>query len=68
MPFNDCFWLHDNQGGLPIRSYLREPSPKQFVLTLELGAFDGPLLNNQLLAQRQILQDQIASADKEATN
>ena len=65
-PSDDRFRLHDDQRRLPIRPHLREPSPKQSVPALEVRAFDSSLLDNQLLAKGQILQDQIAPADKQA--
>jgi hypothetical protein len=39
-----------------------------YFLALEVRTFDRSLLDSQLLAKGQILQDKITSADKEATN
>ena len=47
--------------------YLRNPRPKYPILVLEFRTFDRSLLDSQLLAKSQILQDQIASVDKQAT-
>jgi hypothetical protein len=38
-----------------------------YILALEFRMFDRLLLDSQLLAKSQILQDQITSADKRAT-
>ena len=61
------FWFLNAQIRFPVRPYLRNPRPKYPILVLEFGSFDCSLLDSQLLAKSQILQDQIASADKQAT-
>lgn len=61
------FWFLNDQIRLPVRPYLRNPRPKYPILVLEFGSFDCSLLNSQLLAKSRIFQDQIASADKQAT-
>jgi len=38
-----------------------------YVLALEFGTFDRSLLDSQLLARSQILQNQVGSADEQAT-
>jgi len=68
MPSYDCFWFHNDQIWFPVMPYLWEPRPEHPILALEFGTFDCSLLDSQLLAKSQILQDQITSADKQATN
>ena len=50
------------------RPCLREPSPRQSVLALEFRTFDRSLLDSQLLAKSQIIDDQVASAESITQN
>jgi len=67
MPSNDRLGFDNNQSGSPIRPESRQTSPKKSISVLELRSLDGPLLNQELLTQSQILQDQVPVTTKEAT-
>lgn len=67
MPFDHGLGFDNDQRGFPIGPDSRQPSPEEPVSVLQLRPLDGPLLNQELLAQSQIFQDQVPPTTKHST-
>ena len=67
MPFDHGLGFDNDQGGFPIGPESRQPSTGAPVSVLQLGPLDGPLLNSELLAKGEVLEDQVPPTTKHAT-
>ena len=60
MPAHDGLWSNKHDGRAPVRPEASQGDPKQAVSRLQARATVRPLHRHQLLAERQVLQDQFS--------
>ena len=68
MPLDDRFGLDDGQGGSPVGPESGEPDPEDPVAGPQLGAFDGVLVDGNLLPQGEVLGGQAEPGYQECSD
>ena len=66
MPANDCLWLDDDQRVLPFRPESPQDHPEQLIGGGDLRARMPLLHSDKLLAESQVLKQQVAARAKKA--